>query len=376
MKFVSVLTSAARGGAEFAAASMLDALIENGHEAVMLSDIPEVASEIGVPTQRVDLGPKLSTRTYRNLSFTWPRELRKLSAALKEQEPYDVLIVHYKKEQLLASMLPARQRPVLLWAEWGPVPFPMRKGLPRFAYLKAAGRADAVMSVSAGTRESVCDVGVDREKVVVVPNAVRPEEIGFQAAGRERVRRELGIPQDSFVVGCISRLHPKKRNDVVVDAVSRLDERTHLIMAGDGETEPALRAQAEPLGDRAHFLPTPGADTIADVLSAFDVSVFCPSPTEGAPRAVILAMLAERACLATGAEGVADMIDPTIGGITTPEDDGPALAEMISPYIADRDLVASRGRQARELAIERYSPAAVSGDIEALVAKSGGVGRA
>ena len=28
------------------------------------------------------------------------------------------------------------------------------------------------------------------------------------------------------------------------------------------------------------------------MLSAFDVSVFCPSPTEGAPRAVILGMLA------------------------------------------------------------------------------------
>ena len=41
-----------------------------------------------------------------------------------------------------------------------------------------------------------------------------------------------------------------------------------------------------------------------DVLSAFDVSVFCPSPTEGAPRAVILGMLASRPCLSTGAEGV------------------------------------------------------------------------
>ena len=33
---------------------------------------------------------------------------------------------------------------------------------------------------------------------------------------------------------------------------------------------------------------------IADVLSALDVSVFRPSPTEGAPRAVIYAMEASR----------------------------------------------------------------------------------
>lgn len=370
MKFVSVLTSTARGGAEYAAVAMLEALIENGHEAVLLSDLTDVADEVGVPAQRIELGPKLSTRTYRSLGLTWPRHLRRLHAALEAQQPYDALIVHYKKEQLIASLLPSRQRPVLLWAEWGPVPFPMRKGLPRLAYLAAARRADAVMAVSAGTRKSVCDVGVPAAKVEVVPNAVRPDEVGFRPEGRERVRGELGIPTDAFVVGCVSRLHPKKRNDVVIDAVLRLDEDTHLIVAGDGETEPALRSQAAPLGDRAHFIPGPGSDEVAAVLSAFDVSVFCPSPTEGAPRAVIIAMLAERACLATGAEGVADMIDPSIGGITVPEDDGPALAEMIEPYIADRDLVTRHGRRARDLAIERYSPAAVATTIARLVERS------
>ena len=181
------------------------------------------------------------------------------------------------------------------------------------------------MAVSAGTRDSVCDIGVPADKVVVVPNAVRPDEIRFRPEGRKSVRAELGIPGDAFVVGCISRLHPKKRNDVVVEAVGMLDGRTHLIMAGDGETEAALREQAQILGDRAHFIPTPGDDTIAAVLSAFDVSVFCPSPTEGAPRAVILGMLAERPCIATGAEGVADMIDVSIGGITIPENDSQAL---------------------------------------------------
>ena len=42
--------------------------------------------------------------------------------------------------------------------------------------------------------------------------------------------------------------------------------------------------------------------------SAFDVLVFCPSPTEGAPRAVILGMLARRPTLSSGPEGVDDVI--------------------------------------------------------------------
>ncbi len=99
-----------------------------------------------------------------------------------------------------------------------------------------------------------------------------------------------------------------------MEAVVELDDpRVHLILAGDGETEAELRELAAPLGERAHFIATPGSE-VPDVLSAFDVSVFCPSPTEGAPRAVILGMLASRPCLSTGPEGVADMITPGIGG--------------------------------------------------------------
>ena len=93
-------------------------------------------------------------------------------------------------------------------------------------------------------------MGVPSSKIVVVPNVMRAEEIRFSDEGRARVRAELGIPADAFVVGCISRFHFKKRNDVVVRAVRELeDERVHLILAGNGDTEPELRELAAPLGD-------------------------------------------------------------------------------------------------------------------------------
>ena len=132
------------------------------------------------------------------------------------------------------------------------------------------------MAISAGTKRSVEDVGVAPEHVIVVPNVVDVDAIRFTEQGRATVRARLGIPDDAFVVGCVSRFHPKKRNDVVVDAVVELDDpRVHLLLAGAGETEQDLRAHARPLGERAHFVPTP-ADDVAEVLSAFDVSVFCP----------------------------------------------------------------------------------------------------
>jgi glycosyltransferase involved in cell wall biosynthesis len=366
MKIVSVMTTDSSGGAEFAALEMLEALRQRGHDTVMLTDMAGIGRDTGVRVVPIELGPKLSTRTWIGLMLRWPLLVRRLRRALAEEQPYDVLMVHYKKEQLLVSRLPPDQARTVVWAEWGPVPFPLRKGYPRRAYLAAAERAALVMAVSEGTRRSVTEVGVDPEKVIVVPNVLRTDDIRYTDVGRERVRAELGISAEAFVVGCISRFHFKKRNDVVVDAVRALDdERVHLILAGDGETEAELRELARPLGERAHFISTPGSE-VPDVLSAFDVSVFCPSPTEGAPRAVILGMLASRPCLSTGAEGVADMITPEIGGIASPENDPESLRALLAPYLEDPELARRQGAAARAYAERTYAAPVVAGTIEGL----------
>ena len=367
VKIVSVMTTDSSGGAEFAAVEMLEALRRRGHQTVMLTDMPGIGRDTEIEIQPIELGPKLSLGSWIALAARWPLLLARLSGALRRQMPYDVLLVHYKKEQLLVPMLAPSLRKTVVWEEWGPVPFPLRKGLPRMAYLAAARGVPLVMAVSEGTRSSVVDVGVAPSKVVMVPNVLRTEEIKYTEQGRARVRGELGIPEQAFVVGCISRFHPKKRNDVVVEAVVELeDPRVHLILAGDGETEPQLRSLAAPLGERAHFIATPGPE-VPDVLSAFDVSVFCPSPTEGAPRAVILGMLAERPCLSTGAEGVADMITPEIGGIASPENDPASLRALLVRYLEQPDRVAREGAAARIHAERTYAAPVVAATIEGLL---------
>jgi glycosyltransferase involved in cell wall biosynthesis len=369
LKIVSAMTTHSAGGAEFAAIEMLDALAERGHDVVMLSDLGGIGRDTRVPVVPVAIGPKLSTTTWRSLLGSWPAYVWRLHRALARQLPYDVLLVHYKKEQLMTAWLPRRLRAQLVWAEWGPIPYPFRRGLPRHAYLRASRRTELVMAVSAGTKSSVQDVGVPADKVFVVPNVVDVEAIRFTESGRDSVRQRLGIPPDAFVVGCISRFHPKKRNDVVVGGVLGLDDpRVHLILAGAGECEPALRAQSRPLAERVHFVPTPTSE-VADVLSAFDVSVFCPSPTEGAPRATILGMLAERPCLATGAEGVADMIRPEFGAITERENDAASLTALLRTYIADPALGPRQGRAARAWAEREYARPVVAGQIERLLSR-------
>jgi len=367
MKVVSVMTSGVCGGGEFAAVNMLEALSARGHQTVMLTDQLEVAARRKVEAREIDLGPKLSRSSYRVLLARSPLLLARLRSELEREWPYDVLLVHYKKEELLASCLPRRLRAVLAWAEWGPVPSEMRTGAGRRAYLAAARRAELVMAVSEATRDSLGRVGVPAERIHVVPNALRVDDLRFSAAGRDRVRREHGIPRDVPVVGCISRFHPKKRNDVVVDAVVQLGrDDVHLVMAGEGDTEADLRRRARPLGERAHFLPAPGMD-LANVCSTFDVSVFCPSPTEGAPLAVIHAMLTGRPCVATASEGVDGLIVPGGGTVVSPEHDAAAVAAVLREYVDDGPRRAREGAVARSIAEQLCAAPAVAARVERLL---------
>lgn len=367
MKIVSVMTTAARGGGEYAAVDLLDAMIERGHDCVMLSNVPEIAEGTRVPVRPIDLGPKLSRRSAASLTAKAPLVLRALKAALEREAPYDVLLVHYKKEQLLAPWLPRRLRPTLAWAEWGPVPRQLRRGAPNAVYRRAARDVGVILAVSAGTKESVVEAGIDAAKVAVVPNVMDLDAVRFSAQARARVRGELGIPPKAFTVGCVSRLHPKKPIDVLIRAAADLGPAAHVLIAGDGEAEGELKALgASLLGDRAHFLPTPHR-AIADVLSAIDVSVFCPSPTEGAPRAVIYAMEASRPVVSTGPEGVADMIEPGMGEIAPVEHDASSLAAVLAAYRDDPDRVAREGARGRALAEERYDGTVIAARIEQLL---------
>jgi glycosyltransferase involved in cell wall biosynthesis len=367
MKVVSVMTSDGPGGGEFAAVNMLEALSERGHKTILLTNQVEVAAGRNVDVRAIDLGQKLSRASGRALAARSPALLSRLRRDLDREWPYDVLVVHFKKEQLLAALLPQRLRAKLLWAEWGPVPRQMLHGPGRWAYLAAARRVDLILAVSAGTRDSVCALGVPAPQVHVIPNALPVPKSYFSETGRTRVRQEHGIPLGAPVVGCVSRFHAKKRNDVAIDAVVRLGrDDVHLIMAGEGEAESDLRRRAQPLGERAHFLPTPGPD-IGNVCSSFDVSVFCPSPTEGAPLAVIHSMLASRPCLATADEGVAGLVVPGAGAISSPEHDPAALAELLRGYLDDPARRALEGAAARAIADRLFAAPTVAAQIEALI---------
>lgn len=353
---ISIQTTSERGGAEYANVDLLSALMERGHDVALLTNSPELAAGTNVRVRELDLGPKLGRRSAVKVILQAPRTLLRLAFALRAERPVAAVLVHFKKEQLLCSLLPRRLTGEIVWVEWGPVPPPMRRWPARLPYSLAVRRARRILAVSKGTGDTVVSAGVPPEKVIVMPDLVNLHRVEFDAASRVQRRRSWGAGEQTLVLGCISRFQRRKRNDVLIDAMAHLDGDVLLVLAGEGDEEQALRARAAPYGKRVRFVPNVRGHVEA-FLSACDLLAFAPSPTEAdRPRVIVMAQLVGLPILATHPEGAEVLRRPGAGTIVAPHNDPRAFAAAIAAYRDDPERRRSEGEAARQRILETYDP--------------------
>ncbi|HEY8304287.1 MAG TPA: glycosyltransferase family 4 protein [Solirubrobacteraceae bacterium] len=363
-RIVSIQTTSERGGAEYANVDLLDALAARGHEVCLVTNVPDIAAGTRVRARPIDLGPKLARRSLVRVIARTPLILQRLVRCLWSERPVGVTLLHFKKEQLLCSLLPRRLTGRIVWMEWGPVPPPMRSGPARRLYAFAARRAHAILAVSEGTKRTVVAAGVPEEKVTVVPNLVDVADVSFDADARARLRAAWKAGEATFVAGCISRFQRRKRNDVVIDSMAHVDGDVLLVMAGEGDEEQALRERAVPYGAKVRFEPNVRGH-VEEFLSACDALVFAPSPTEGAPRVIVMAQLVGVPVIATDPEGADGLIPDGGGAIVSPSHDPRALATALAEYRDDPERRRREGRLAREATLHSHDPERILGAVEA-----------
>ena len=128
LRVVSVQTSHERGGGEYANVDVLDGLRTHGIDVTLLTNQPGLVEGTEVPVVEIDLGPKIRRSTLRRVALGFPRWLLRLRHALQgeaQSKPIDVLLLHFKKEQLMSAILPKRLTGAVVWAEWGRLPEPV-----------------------------------------------------------------------------------------------------------------------------------------------------------------------------------------------------------------------------------------------------------
>src|SRR5262249_32811055 len=163
--------------------------------------------------------------------------------------------------------------------------------------------------VSRGVLAFSRDVGgLDPARLTVIPNGIDPAPID---AAEPVPRAAIGIPDDAHLALFVGRLDPQKGLTDLLDPAERvIAHRPGWHLAGDGPERARLLGAIEsraPLRGRVHWLGR--RDDVPGLLKSADLLVLA-SLWEGMPNAILEAMAARRAVVATAVEGTEDLVLP------------------------------------------------------------------
>jgi glycosyltransferase involved in cell wall biosynthesis len=203
--------------------------------------------------------------------------------------------------------------------------------------------------------------GYDASKIAVIRNGVDLARFD-NLPSKVNLRRELGLADDTPLVGVVSRLTRLKGLEHFLEAAaivrSRMPEVRFLVV---GETSPMDRHYLEELkkyaarcGVAEHVTFTGLRRDVPAVLASFTVSVM-PSLNEALSNVVLESMAAGAPTVATRVGGTPEAVGDGVTGILVPPADSAALADSIVHLLSNPLLAAHLGRAARARIADHFS---------------------
>ncbi|MEO5365890.1 MAG: glycosyltransferase [Magnetococcus sp. WYHC-3] len=175
-------------------------------------------------------------------------------------------------------------------------------------------------------------VGIPRERIVLLPNAVDG-------------RRFIPPPQPRdgggrVTIGTVARLAAVKNQMFLLECLAGMNRGdVRLLLVGDGPERAALESRAMALGIAPRVIFTGRVDDPLPWYHAMDLFVL-PSLAEGTPLTVLEAMACALPILATPVGGVVDLVAPGVTGQLIPAGDGQQWQRRMAEY-ADQPLLRS-----------------------------------
>ena len=198
-------------------------------------------------------------------------------------------------------------------------------------HLKAGGHVDQIHSV-----------GVDADRFVI------------DTSKRNLIRKELGVPEDAFVIVTAAELNTNKNQKVVIEAIEYIkhnkpnvdSDNIYYLICGKGPNKENLQQMVfdKGLQKQVRFL---GFRTdMPDVLNGADCFAF-PSHREGLGVAAVEALLCGIPLIVADNRGTREYAIETVNSIVCMADSKREFADAIVGLIKDknyRDLLAKRCR--------------------------------
>lgn len=187
-----------------------------------------------------------------------------------------------------------------------------------FSALTAGWLPERIISCSAAAALNHQRIGYPKSKIVLAPNGVDTDTFRSDCSARERLRAELGVDADVFLMGMIARWHPQKDHVTLFEALASLSRQTEVptpwkcVLVGEGMDgrNRELSRLLTSFAVRDKVILAGARSDIERVMCAIDLNVLS-SLTEALPNVVLEAMACGAPCLVTDVGDCAALVGET-----------------------------------------------------------------
>ncbi len=300
------------------------------------------ARHIDVPVETMDLGKLRGNLNLASVTGSLVRNVRHLVQAIHRNR-VDVVHTNTMRASIYGALAARLTGKVLVWH--------VRDIYGERWYIRLMSHlADRAIAVSTAAARPL-----PGSRVTVIHNAIDLEEFDPTLIGGSVLRKELGVPSDTLLVGIVGRVRPWKGQRSFLEAASQVAERvpgTLFLVVGDTifpakeDYLGALKqiAHQQGIADRVVF--TGHRSDPAEVMGALDVLVHC-SEAEPFGRVLIEAMAMGKPVVAFADGGVPEIAVDGQTGLLVPPGDVSALATAIEHLLQDEPRRRAMGRKGR-----------------------------
>ena len=209
----------------------------------------------------------------------------------------------------------------------------------------------------------ICD-GVEEHVLKQAPHRMKNKTIriyfGYDPEWLKDVipadRKNLGIPENAFVVCCVANIRKVKGVNYLIKAADLLPPNLPVwfLLVGDKSDSRAVRRNIRRTSYPDNFI------TIGYSKNPLSYAAICdlyiqPSLSEGLPRSVMEAMCLRKPVIVTEKGGAKELVKDGINGYVVPGKSAKAIAEKINYCYQNRDTLSEMGEKSRERIISDFS---------------------
>lgn len=191
------------------------------------------------------------------------------------------------------------------------------------------------------------------KKAIRIPNALDLSRFTNDTNLKKIKKKELGIPDERFVIGSVGRLTEQKGFIYLLEAFNialRRNPEIVLLIVGEGELRDELQRTALQLGISDHLFMLGARTDIDEIFNCFDIFVNS-SLWEGVPTVILECLAAGVPVIATDIPGNREVLSNQVNGILVPLRDNEKMAlaveELYSSPLLRKNLV-EKGRETIE----------------------------